>query len=226
MGFAWKRANPIGSLVLLRSHRELFSLATIAFLGYLAHAVLPSTAVLYVGYRYGWGPSAVGFMLAGAGISAMLVQGVLMRPITARLGERRTLLTGLFCGAVGFSVYGFAPTAWIYCAGIPIMALWGLAGPATQSLMTRRVSASEQNQLQDAIAGLAGIAKLVSPSLFTQTFAFFIAADPHSDTAGSSVFSTQHSLLSTSLYLPGASFLLASLLLLLAMVLAWWVTAR
>lgn len=217
-GFAWKRANPIGSLVLLRSHPELVSLATVAFLGYLAHAVLPSTAVLYEGYRYGWGPSAVGFMLAGAGISAMLVQGVLMRPITARLGERRTLLTGLLCGAIGFSLYGLAPTAWIYCAGIPVMAFWGLAGPATQALMTRRVSASEQGQLQGAIAGLSGIAGLVGPGLFTQTFAFFIRSD--------SVLSTQPSALSPSVHLPGAPFLLAALLLLLAMASAWRATVR
>src|SRR5262249_49880621 len=32
MAFAWKRANPVGSLVLLRSHHELFGLATANFL--------------------------------------------------------------------------------------------------------------------------------------------------------------------------------------------------
>ena len=66
MAFAWKRANPVGSLVLLRSHHELFGLATVAFFGYLAHAVLPNVSVLYMGYRYGWGTTAIGLMLAGA----------------------------------------------------------------------------------------------------------------------------------------------------------------
>src|SRR5690349_11309418 len=37
MVFAWRRANPLGSLVLLKSHHELFGLAAVAFLGYLAH---------------------------------------------------------------------------------------------------------------------------------------------------------------------------------------------
>jgi DHA1 family tetracycline resistance protein-like MFS transporter len=209
MAFSWKRANPVGSLVLLRSHRELFSLAAVVFLGYLAHAVLPSVAVLYVGYRYGWDTTAVGFMLAGAGVGAMIVQGALIKPITARLGERKTLLMGLGCGAFGFSVYGFAASGWIYCAGIPIMAFWGLAGPSAQFFMTRRVSSSEQGQLQGAIAGLSGIAGLIGPSLFTQTFAFFIGA-------GSG--------LSTPVHLPGAPFLLASLLLLLGMAIAWLAT--
>lgn len=203
--FSWKRANPVGSLVLLRSHHELFGLATVGFLMNLAHVVLPSTAVLYLGYRYGWGPSAVGFTLAAVGCCAMIVQGVLVKPITARFGERRTLLTGLLCGAMGFAIYGLAPNPIIYCIGIPVMAFWGLAGPSTQGLMTRRVSPSEQGQLQGAIASLTGIAGLIGPSLFTQTFAAFIG--PQADR-----------------HLPGAPFLLASLLLLLGMAVAWRVT--
>ena len=205
MSFSWKRANPVGSLKLLRSHRELFSLAAVVFLGYLGHAVLPSVAVLYVGYRYGWDTKAVGFMLAGAGVSALIVQGLLMRPLTARFGERKTLLAGLLSGALGFAVYGVATDGWIYCAGIPIMAFWGLAGPSAQSFMSRRVSSSEQGQLQGAIGGLSGIAGLIGPGLFTQTFALFIGAQ-------------------ASWHLPGAPFLLASLLLFVGMAIAWRAT--
>ena len=163
MAFSWKRANPVGSLVLLRSHPELFGLAAVAFFGYLAHAVLPNVSVLYMGYRYGWGTAAVGLTLAGVGVAAMIVQGGLIRPITARLGERTTLLVGLLCGAIGFSVYGVASEGWIFWLGIPVMAFWGLAGPATQALMTRRVSSSEQGQLQGAIASINGLTGLIGP---------------------------------------------------------------
>ncbi|MCE3224181.1 MAG: tetA [Nitrospira sp.] len=199
--FRWRRANPLGSLVLLRSHHELFGLATASFLMNLAHVVLPSVAVLYLGYRYGWGPSAVGFTLAAVGVCAMIVQGTLVKPITARLGERRTMLTGFFCGAAGFAIYGLAPTPALYCLGIPVMAFWGLAGPSAQGFMTRRVSPSEQGQLQGAIASLTGIAGLIGPSLFTQTFSAFIG--PQADW-----------------HLPGAPYLLSTVLLLMAMVVA------
>jgi DHA1 family tetracycline resistance protein-like MFS transporter len=204
MAFAWKRANPLGSLTLLRSHHELFGLAAVAFLGYLAHAVLPSVSVLYMGYRYGWGMTAVGFMMAGVGVAAMIVQGGLIRPITARLGERITMLVGLFCGGIGFAVYGIAPEGWIFCLGIPVMAFWGLAGPATQSLMTRRVSISEQGQLQGAIASINGLTGLIGPTLFTQSFAYFIS------------HATWH--------IPGAPFLLASVMLFSSGMIAWKTT--
>lgn len=203
--FRWRRANPVGALILLRSHHELFGLATTNFLMNLAHAVLPSVAVLYLGYRYGWGPSAVGFTLAGVGVCAMIVQGMLVRPITARLGERRTLLLGLLAGATGFAIYGLAPTPLIYCFGIPVMAFWGLAAPSAQVFMTRRVSPSEQGQLQGAIASLTGIAGLLGPTLFTQTFATFIG--PQADW-----------------HLPGAPYLLSTLLLLIGAGTAWRAT--
>ena len=58
--FEWRRANPIGSLKLLRSRPGLTRLASISFLGSLAHAVLPSVFVLYAGYRYGWDTRRVG----------------------------------------------------------------------------------------------------------------------------------------------------------------------
>jgi DHA1 family tetracycline resistance protein-like MFS transporter len=205
MAFGWRRANPVGSLVLLRSHHELFGLAAVAFLGYLAHAVLPSTSVLYMGYRYGWGTAAVGLMMAGVGVAAMIVQGGLIRPITSRFGERATLLAGSLSGGAGFFIYGMAPEGWIFCLGIPIMAFWGLSGPATQALMSRRVRLSEQGQLQGAIASINGVAGLLGPTLFTEVFAYFIGPG-----AGG--------------HLPGAPFLLASLLLISAGAIAWRTT--
>jgi DHA1 family tetracycline resistance protein-like MFS transporter len=82
------------------------------------------------------------------------------------------------------------------------MAIWGLFGPSAQGLMTRRVTASEQGQLQGALMGLRGLSGLISPFIFTFTFAAFIG-----DRA--------------DLHLPGAPFLLASLLLVVALFLAW-----
>lgn len=205
MAFGWRRANPVGSLVLLRSHHELFGLAAVAFLGYLAHAVLPSTSVLYMGYRYGWGTAAVGLMMAGVGVAAMIVQGGLIRPITAAFGERATLLAGSLSGAAGFFIYGVAPEGWIFCLGIPIMAFWGLSGPATQALMSRRVRLSEQGQLQGAIASINGVSGLLGPTLFTEVFAYFIGPGAVG-------------------HLPGAPFLLASLLLISAGAIAWRTT--
>jgi len=73
-----------------------------------------------------------------------------------RLGERRVLLTGLTFGALGFLVYGLAPTGALFLAAVPVVALWGLASPAAQGLMTRHVGPNEQGALQGAAGSIMG----------------------------------------------------------------------
>lgn len=203
--FVWAKANPLGSLKLLRSHHELFGLATVNFLYYLSHQVLQSVFVLYVGYRYNWSARAVGLTLAAIGIGSVIVQGGLVRPVVARIGDRRALFVGLVFGTIGFACWGLAPTGILFLAAIPIGSLMGFYGPAAQGLMTHRVSASEQGQLQGANSSVQGIAGLVGPGLFTWIFAHFISTGRSSQ-------------------LPGAPFLLGSLLLVTALLLALRVT--
>jgi MFS transporter, DHA1 family, tetracycline resistance protein len=199
--FRWSRANPVAALKLLRSHSNLFGLATIGFLSNLAHVVLNSTFVLYAAYRYQWSERDVGFALALVGVCSMIVQGGMARPLVRRFGERKALLGGLLTGAIGFTIFGFAPTSLLFVSGILFTALWGLAGPAAMGLMTRCVDATEQGRLQGANSSLNGIAALIGPTMFTHTFAWFIGP-------------------ARPIHLPGAPFLLASLLLGIAFVAA------
>jgi len=203
--FAWRRANPFGALALLRSHAMLFRLAIINFLGNLAHAVLPSIGVLYMMYRYGWNESIVGLTLAAVGAASIIVRGLVVGPVTRCVGERAALMLGLVFGVGGFLIFALAPNGLIFWLAIPVMALWGLEGPACMALMSRLVGASEQGQLQGANASVTGIANLFGPGLFTLTFAFAIG--------GGREFN-----------LPGAPFLIASLLLAAAAVAAWLAT--
>ncbi len=199
--FRWTSANPIGGLHLLRSNRTLAGLSLANFFAQLAHVVLPSTFVLYATYRYGWTVRTVGLTLAMVGVCAMVVQGIGIAPIVRRFGERRALLIGLAFGAAGFLIFGAAPTGVLFCIGIPVMALWGVSGAATQALLTQQVAGDQQGQLQGATSSVQSVSQLVGPFLFTLTFAYFIGAN-------------------APVKLPGAPFLLASLLLLLALAIA------
>ena len=196
--FRWRSANPLGALHLLRSDRVLTGLSVVNFFAQLAHVVLPSTFVLYATYRYGWDASTVGLTLAMVGLCAMAVQGLAIGPIVKRLGERRALLLGLGSGAAGFLIFGAAPSGALFWLGIPVMALWGVSGAAIQALMTQLVAPDQQGQLQGATTSVQSVSQLLGPFLFTLTFAYFIDAQ-------------------TPLKLPGAPFLLASALLVLAM---------
>ncbi len=175
--FRWRKANPVGALELLRSHRELMGLASINFLYQLAHCVLPSMYVLYTSYRYGWNVRTVGLTLMVVGVLNILVQGLLVRPMVARFGERGAMYAGLLFGICGFSGFALAPSAIWMWASLPVFALWGLVSPGLQGLMSRRVTAQEQGKLQGANGSITSIAGLIGPTVFTQSFAYFI--DPH-----------------------------------------------
>jgi MFS transporter, DHA1 family, tetracycline resistance protein len=169
----WKNANPVGALRLLRSHAELLGLAIVNFLGYVVHEIYVTVYVLYVIYRFGWNPRMIGISLAVVGVASM-VSYSLVGPIVERLGERRTLLTGLACATAGFAMFGW-PSPIVFLVAIPVNALWALAGSTSQSLMTRHVSPSEQGELQGALASLRGVAMLFGPGIFSLTFAYFIS---------------------------------------------------
>lgn len=207
MRFSWQRANPLGALRLLQSHHELLGLAGVNFLLYFAHHVFSAVFVLYAGYRYGWSAWQVGMLLAFAGVLEMLVQGVLVGKVVKRFGDRRTMVFGLFAGAVGIACMGLAPTGWLFTLALLPNALWALAMPTLQSLMTQRVSESEQGQLQGANNSVGSIAGVVSPLFFGTVYAVSIGPDarlPH----------------------PGAAFLMAALVLFGAALIGWRVARR
>jgi MFS transporter, DHA1 family, tetracycline resistance protein len=203
--FSWRSANPLGALAFLRTHPLLASLAGSYFLISVAHSVLPSITVLYMHYRFDSDTRAVGLMLAGVGICSLIVQGLLVKPAVRVLKERRALAVGLSFGALGFAIFGLAPSGLMFGAGVPVMALWGIATPSLQAMMTKLVDATEQGRLQGALASLMGMASLIGPTAFTQTFAAFISTR-------------------AVWHLPGAPFLLAALLLLMAMLWTWRTT--
>lgn len=198
--FDLTRANPLGSLRLLRSQPDLLGLGTIGLLFQLAHTVLPTVFVLYTGYRYGWSPSIMGLAMMASGLAGVLVQGLLVGPAVARIGERGALMLGAAGGALGFAWYGFAPTGMAYLMGIPLFALIGFLMPGLQGLMTRRVAAHQQGQLQGANQSLQGIASMIGPALFGLTFAWSIRHE-------------------AVLQAPGLAIYLASALLVVALVL-------
>ncbi len=173
----WKRANPLGSLKLLRSQPGLLGLASIGFLYQMGYVVLPVIFVLYTSHRYGWTPATMGLTMMATGISNIIVQMLLIGPVVKRVGERGALLLGLGSGCVGFAVYGLATEGWIYLLGVPLFALTGFVQPGLQGLMTRKVAPSEQGQLQGANGAIGGVAGILAPSIFGLSFAWAVRND-------------------------------------------------
>ncbi|MGA8476310.1 MAG: TCR/Tet family MFS transporter [Candidatus Cybelea sp.] len=201
----WKRANPLGSLRLLRSHHELWGLTWVNFITYVAHEVFPNIWVIYCIAAFNWSTGSVGLTLALVGIVAAINQATMVRPVVARLGERRTLLASLALAVIGLALLG-TNNGIVFLVAAVIIAL-PMYQASSQALMTRRVRPAEQGELQGALGSVRGISMLIGPAIFTLTFAQF--AGPW-----------------RSFGLIGAPWLLAALLYMVSLVVAWRVTSH
>jgi MFS transporter, DHA1 family, tetracycline resistance protein len=200
----WKRANPIGSLQLLRSHHQLFGLTWVNFIAYIAHEVF-SVWVIYCIAAFAWSTRSIGLTIALVGAVTTVNQAAMIKPVVARIGERRTMLASLALAVVGVALLGMN-NGIIFLAGAVLVSL-PMYQASSQALMTRRVSEAEQGELQGALGSVRGISMLIGPSIFTLTFAQF--AGPWRD-----------------LGLIGAPWFLAALFYAVALVVAWRVTSH
>lgn len=226
MAFSWRRANPVGSLILLKRHTELSGLAVVNFLLYFAHHVFSAVFVLYAAWRYGWGPKEVGLLLALVGLLDMLVQGVLVGPLVKRFGDRGIMVFGLLGGTVGIALMGWAPTGLLFILAMLPNALWGLAMPTLQSLMTRRVGEDEQGQLQGANMSVASIAGVMSPLFFGWIYSISVGEGALATrlwlaNAMDGAPAQMLALATRVMTQPGLAFYLAAVALLMAAIVGW-----
>ncbi len=200
--FDWSHAKPLGGVKLLRDYPQIWGLVAVVFIANFAHFVYPSTFVLFADASFGWKEKQAGYVLALVGVLSVIVNVMLIGKVVKAMGERRALLFGLSCGVVGFLVYGFADRGWIFLLGLPISALWAIATPASQSLITRQIEPDMQGRIQGAMSSLISLAGIAAPLVFSGSFGYFIS--PHAP-----------------IRLPGIAFLIAAVLLAIGVLVAW-----
>ncbi len=191
--FSWKRANPLGAFQHLSALPGLTRLMAILFIYAIAFFVYPGVWAYFGAERFDWGPGMIGLSLGIFGIGIAVVQGLLMRPILKRIGERNAVVLGLSIDVLAFVALGFVTNGWIALALTPLTALGSIAGPALQGIMSRAASDDQQGELQGLIASINAVATIVAPLIVTSTFWYFTAA-------------------SAPIYAPGAPFLLSAVL--------------
>ncbi len=197
---AWTKMNPLASLRRLRAYPLVAGLAVVYLFGSLAQRGLENVWVLHASFRYGWNMQANGLTLALVGAMAILVQGFMIKPTVARLGERRTIFLGLTVSMLTFLGYGLASEGWMALAIIVGGALAGVAMPAIQGLVAGTVSPFDQGKIQGALTSLMSLTSIFSPLIFTTgLFSFFTSA-------------------AAPMRLPGAPFFLGSLLFFVSLV--------
>ena len=198
--FSLKRANPFGAFKALSKLPMIGTLLGVYFVYSIAHTVYPAIWSYFGKERFDWDPATIGLSLGLFGIMMAVVQGFLIRPAIKYLGERGTIIYGLFFDILAFGFLSIVTSGTVALLFVPVAALAGIVSPALQGLMSQAVGDDQQGELQGALTSLSALAMIISPMLMTSTFAAFT-----SETA--------------PFYMPGAPFLLALILTLIAIAL-------
>lgn len=198
--FEWKRANPVNSLVRLVKYPIISGLVGATFMLHLAGFATQSTWSYYTMEKFSWNEAQVGFSLGVVGLMIAIVQGGLIRVVVPKIGQRRAVFLGLTLYAIAFILFAFAPTGYWMLIFIVPSALGGLAGPTIQGIMAGQVPAREQGELQGGLTSMVSVTTIIGPVMMTSLFYYF----------------TNHG---APLYFPGAPFIAACLLVLIALIL-------
>ncbi|TWJ00763.1 DHA1 family tetracycline resistance protein-like MFS transporter [Mucilaginibacter frigoritolerans] len=198
--FEWKRANPF--LALLRIYQKQPALASLlgaTAIVYIAQKAVEYLLSFFVYEKFNWTPASVGTLGIFIGLVLVGIQGGLIRYTVPKFGQQKNIIAGLIFYAIGLILIAFASQGWmLYLFMIPYC-LGGLSGPALQGIASNKVAQNEQGELQGAFAILNSISLIIGPLLFSYVFFFFTKK-------------------TSSVYFPGAPYLLGAILMLVSTV--------
>ena len=197
--FEWRRANPFGSLAQMKKLPAIMPMLIVFLLLSIAFFVYPSVWAFFGRAQFNWDARMVGLSLAAYGFGIVIIQGVLIRPILKRFGERVTALFGMCIHLLTFLAYPLMTETWHVFAYLPISVFSAVAVPALQGLMSNNVPKNTQGELQGVMSSLTAIATIVSPFVMTRVFSHFTRED-------------------SAIYLPAAPFIVSALAVMIALV--------
>jgi DHA1 family tetracycline resistance protein-like MFS transporter len=200
--FDWKRANPIAALKKLGAYPAIAGLVSAFTLVYIASKAVETVLAFFLIEKFKWSMSSISSLGIFIGVLLIGIQGGLIRIIIPKLGQQRSIVFGLLFYAIGLVLIAFASQGWMmYLYMIPYC-LGGISGPALQGLITSKVEANEQGELQGSLNSLLSVTTVIGPLLMTSLFAHF----------------TNPKL--SSIYFPGAPYLLGAILMLISTIIA------
>lgn len=200
--FEWRRANPLGSLLHIRKYPGIGTLVGALILVYIAGHAVQSNWTFFTIAKFNWSEKVIGLSLGMFGVLIALVQGGLIRFVNPRLGNEKSVYTGLGLYTIGMLLFAFVSKDWLLFVFMIPYCLGGIAGPALQAIISGHVPPNEQGELQGALTSMMSATSIVGPLVMTNLFAYFIRPG-------------------APVHFPGAPFMLGAVLMLGSTILAY-----
>jgi MFS family permease len=159
-------AAPKPSLAQILAQRPLLMVLALCFLTFLVMSNLQVGMVFLVESRFSWGEKQVGRLYGLMGLIAMIIQGVLIVPLSRRFGQINLVLLGTLSLAVGMVLMASADHPWKLIVGL---VFFGSGFGVTNPLLSVLASQYAGGESRGAVLGFAQsagvLARTVGPNL-------------------------------------------------------------
>ncbi len=205
--FEWKRCNPFVALKNLNQFKNLGWLLTAFFFLYLGSHAVQSNWAYFNMHKFNWNEMDVGLSLALVGLLVGAVQGGLITIAIKKIGKEKCVYLGFTLYAIGMFLFGIASHTWMMYAFLIPYCLGGISGPAIQTIMSDKIPANQQGELQGGLTSMQSLSSIVGPLLMNNLFYYFTSSK-------------------TSIYLPGISFFVGAFFMAISALLTYWVLRK
>ena len=179
-----KRANPLGSLKLIRKYPIVAGLMVSFFLVYMASQAVQTTWTYFTMFKFEWDETMVGYSLGVVGVIVAIVQGGLVKYAVKLWGEKKTIYIGYVFWIIGLTLFASATQGWMLFAFLLPYCLGGIASPTLQGVVSNQVADNEQGELQGAMTALISLSSIIGPLVMTNLFYQFTQDDAPFQFAG------------------------------------------
>ena len=168
-------------------------LVFVMFLLYLAGQVMPAIWPFFTKYLFKWTDREIGYSLAFVGVMVVIVQGGLIKFSQRVFGPIRSVYVGIVMYMIGLALFAFVSQSWMAYLFTFVYSLGGIAPPSLQGIISSKIPANEQGELQGMMTALTSVSTILSPLIMTNLFYLFTKEN-------------------TPLYFPGAAFAVAAII--------------
>jgi len=176
---------PFRNLVAMMQRPGLRRVLAIDFGYWCAFAVFQTTFALFVARRFGFDAPQTGYLFAAFAVLGAGVQGLMIRPIVNRFGDKRTFIIGLLLTCVGLVAAAFTHDLTLFILSlVPLSLGIGFGHPTVASLVSRAARADEQGRVQGAASVMESLGRTIGPVWGSASLQRFGDAMPYVSAAG------------------------------------------
>lgn len=172
-----KRANPLSALFYLSKESSLLGLAAAYFCWLCATNIYPASWPFFSRAAFDWDSQTVGLSLTIVGMSMAMTQILLVKRLVARFRESNTAILGIAIATSFFIALAIGIPGHFVLICTVFMGMQAMVLPSMHALMSQRVSASHQGELQGLNGSLAALALLIAQLGYNSVLAHFTSEE-------------------------------------------------